>query len=106
MNKLTSLFAMTPLLFASSFSRAASDNSSDLRYCLDLPTVQQIAKCSGEISAGSKHPTYTKEEVERIISEEKAKMPPPAGASSGAPVTSSDTRNKNLVPENSESNGD
>lgn len=70
MNKLSSLIAAT-LLFSSSLAGAEATDKDDLRYCLDLPSDKEIAKCAGEISAGAKGETYTREQVEKILSEEK-----------------------------------
>ena len=97
MNKIASLLAAT-LLLASSIVRAEEVNSEDLRYCLDLPTAQEIAKCSGEISPGNKGRTYSREEVEKILSEEKANAPASTGDSSSTPATASDEPNKDLSP--------
>ena len=68
------------------------DRSIELRYCLDLPTDALIAKCAGEVSAGSKKRTFTPQEVEKILSTEKGKAPartsePPAAL----PVTEEQT---------------
>ena len=93
MNKLASLLAVTPLL-AISFAwaedeRPENDRSEDLRYCLELPTAQQIAKCSGEISAGNKGRTYSRTEVERILAEERARAPAGTDNPPGMPAAES-----------------
>lgn len=98
MNKFASLLAIT-LLLAGSLAWAEADSSNDLRYCLDLPSVQQIAKCAGEISAGNKGQTYSKEEVERILSEEIAGTPTSVSDSSGAPATVGDKPTDDLLPD-------
>ncbi len=98
MNKFASLLAIT-LLLASASARAGADSSVDLRYCLDLPTVQQIAKCAGEVSPGNKGRTYSKAEVERILSEAQAGTPAGASDSSEAPATAGDPPGDELLPE-------
>jgi hypothetical protein len=77
-------------LLTSAFARAEADSPDDLRYCLELPSAQQIAKCAGEISAGSKAQTYSKEEVERILSDAQANTPASTSDSSDAPATDGD----------------
>lgn len=89
MNKIASLLAAM-LLMTSSFAWAEADSSNDLRYCLDLPSDQQIAKCAGELSAGNKGRTYSKEEVDRILSGEKANTPASASDLSDTPAAVSD----------------
>ena len=101
MNRYASLLAVI-LPLASSFAWAEADGSEDLRYCLDLPTVQEIAKCSGEVSPGSKGRTYSREEVERILSEEKANAPSGASDSPGSPVPAADIPDKDPFPETTE----
>ena len=101
MNKFASLLAVA-LLLASSIARAEEVRSDDLRYCLDLPTVQEIAKCSGEISPGSKGRTYSREEVEKILSVTEAIAPASTSDSSGTPATASDEPNKDLSPKKAE----
>jgi len=71
------------LLLMTSPSKAENDSSDDLRYCLELQSNYEIAKCSGEISAGNKGKPYSKEKVDKILSEQQAR--PPA-----SPVNSSD----------------
>jgi len=95
MKNSASLLALS-LLAASSLAwaedeRPENDRSEDLRYCLELPTAQQIAKCSGEISAGNKGRTYSRTEVERILAEEKTRAPASTDHSSGMPATDSRT---------------
>lgn len=102
MNRYASLLAVI-LPLASSFAWAEADGSEDLRYCLDLPTAQEIAKCSGEVSPGSKGRTYSREEVERILSEEKANAPSSASDPPGSPVTAGDNPDKDSLPETTES---
>jgi len=85
-----SLLAANSLAWADD-ERPENDRSEDLRYCLELPTAQQIAKCSGEISAGNKGRTYSRTEVERILAEEKARAPASTDNPSGMPATDSRT---------------
>lgn len=104
MNNSASLLAIT-LLLTSSLARAEAGSSDDLRYCLDLPSVQQIAKCAGEVSPGDKGRTYSREEVERILSEEQADTPASANDTSDASATAADKPDKDSLPETTESNG-
>ncbi len=69
MSKLSLLIAAT-LLLSSPLAGAEDTHKDDLRYCLDLPSDKEIAKCAGEISAGAKGQTYTREQVEKILAEE------------------------------------
>jgi len=102
MNKFASLLAVT-LILASSSAWAEADRSADLRYCLDLKSNDEIAKCAGEISAGNKGKPLSKEEVEKILSREKASAPVSANESSGTPATSSDKPRKDSLPDKTES---
>jgi len=91
MNKLSLLVSVT-LIILSSYAKAEEASADDLRYCLGLRSNYEIAKCAGEISAGSKGKPYTKEEVDKMLSEQPANMPPtPIESSemSGAPAESS-----------------
>lgn len=98
MNKIALLLAAT-LPLAYSFARADAGSSADLRYCLDLPTDQQIAKCAGEISAGGKKKPYSKEEVDRILSERNASSAPAsAGSLSSTPPAASGNPDKDPSP--------
>ncbi|OFZ67585.1 MAG: hypothetical protein A2V79_08930 [Betaproteobacteria bacterium RBG_16_56_24] len=101
MNILPPLLAIT-LLLASSFARAEDDSSDDLRYCLELKSDHEIAKCAGEISAGSKGRPFSKEEVDKILSEEQASVPINANEPPGAPATDSPV--KDLLREQDEEN--
>jgi len=101
MNKYASLFAFT-LLLANSPASAEDDRSADLRYCLDLPTDLQIAKCAGEIAAGNKGTPLSKEAVKHILSSDKTSAPASANAASGTPATSNDKSGKALLPEKTE----
>lgn len=103
MNTLTSLFAIT-LLLVSSSARAEADSSADLRYCLDLKSNEEIAKCAGEISPGNKGKPFSKETVDQILEKEKASSPPGTKESSGTPANASDKPGKDLLPKNTESN--
>ncbi len=73
MNKFTSLLAV-PLILASVSAWSAADPA-NLTYCLDLKSNAEIAKCAGEGSAGNKGKPYTKEDVEKLLSEEQAAAP-------------------------------
>jgi len=99
MNKLSSLLAIT-LLLATSLARAEDDSSGDLRYCLELQSNYEIAKCAGEISAGSKGRPYSKDEVDKILSEEQASAPISPNESSGMPAT--DNHIKDMLLEQDE----
>ena len=103
MYKFASLFAVT-LLLASVPAWAEDDSSDDLRYCLDLPSAQQIAKCAGEVSPGDKGRTYSREEVQRILSEEQADSPASTSDSSGDPTTAGDNPDRESLPETAEGN--
>lgn len=97
MNKIAFLLAAT-LPLAYSIARADAGSSADLRYCLDLPTDQQIAKCAGEISPGAKKTPYSKEEVDRILSERAASAPASAGSVSTTPPAASGNPDKDPSP--------
>lgn len=103
MNKIASLLAVSFLTASTTVgaeTKPAMDNRSiDLRYCLDLSTVQLIAKCSGEVSAGKKGTPFSPEEVARIISAENAKLPSQTSESSAIPVPISDIQKKVLQSE-------
>ena len=103
MNKFTSLLAVT-LLLASSSAWAEADNSADLRYCLDMKSNHEIAKCAGEISPSKKGKPFSREEVEKILDQEKTSAPVSAHEPSGTPATTSDNPGKNLLPGKTESN--
>lgn len=103
MNKIASLLAAT-LLLASSSAWAEADRSADLRYCLDMKSNYEIAKCSGEISPDKKAQPFSKEEVARILDKEKTTAPVSAKESSGTPDTASDQPGKDLLPQKTESN--
>lgn len=97
MNKFASLFAVT-LLLASSSTWAEADRSADLRYCLDMKSDDEIAKCAGEISPDKKGKPFSREEVERILAKEKTSAPASANESSGTPATASDKPGKDSSP--------
>lgn len=103
MNKFASLLAVM-LLLASSSAWAEADRSADLRYCLDMKSNDEIAKCAGEISPDKKGKPFSKEEVEKILDKEKTSAPASANESSGTPATASDKPGKDLLPEKTESN--
>ena len=88
---------------ANSFAWAAADRSDDLTYCLDLPTAQQIAKCSGEISASKRGRIFSKQEVEKILSMEKSIAPTSASDISGMPAAVNEQPNTDVLPEKSDS---
>lgn len=101
MNRIASLLAAT-LLLASSSAWAEADRSADLRYCLEMKSNEEIAKCAGEIAAGDKGKPLSKAEVQQILSKEQANAPASQNESSGTPAT--DKPVKDLVPEKTESN--
>lgn len=103
MDKFASLLAVT-LFLATSSAWAEADRSADLRYCLDMKSNDEIAKCAGEISSGNKGKPFSKEEVEKILSREQTSAPVSANESSGTPATASDPPGKNMLPGNAESN--
>ena len=92
MNKFASLLTVT-LLLASSSAWAEANRSADLRYCLDMKSNDEIAKCAGEISPDKRGKPFSKEEVEKILSKEKT----------SAPTTASDKPGKGLLPRKTES---
>jgi len=99
MNKIALLLAAT-LPLAYSIALADAGSSADLRYCLDLPTDQQIAKCAGEVSAGGKKKPFSKEEVDRILSEGRASSAPAsAGNVSPIPPAASGNPDKDPLPQ-------
>ena len=71
MKKLTLTLAA---LLLSLSTHAEERRGSDLTYCLELPTAQLIAKCSGERSGGDKGATMSQAEVDKLL----ASLPPPA----------------------------
>lgn len=97
MNKNTSLLALT-LLLASSTASAADAGSADLTYCLEMKSNSEIAKCAGEVSAGNKGKAYTKEQVDEILSKEKASAPATAPEPAVEPPSANDNAAKNLAP--------
>jgi hypothetical protein len=103
MNKFASLFAVT-LLLASSSVWAEADGSADLRYCLDLKSNDEIAKCAGEIAPGEKGRPLSKEEVEKILGSEKARAPLGASESSEPPATAGDKSGNDSLPPSTKAN--
>ncbi len=103
MNKISLLLTLT-LLLASSLAWAEADSSADLRYCLDLKSNDEIAKCAGEISPDKKAKPFSKEEVEKILDKEKSSAPVSTNESSGTPATASDKPIKDLLLEKTENN--
>lgn len=86
MNKFASLLAVT-LLLAYSSAWAEADRSADLRYCLDLKSNEEIAKCAGEIAAGEKGKPISKEEAEKILSRKNTSAPAATNEPSATPVS-------------------
>ncbi len=82
MNRFALLLATT-LLLASSLALAETGSSADLRYCLDLKSDSEIAKCAGEVAPGSKGKPFSQEQVEKILEKEKASAPVSTGESPG-----------------------
>ncbi|MGC2047722.1 MAG: hypothetical protein WA635_03835 [Gallionella sp.] len=103
MNKLSSLLAIT-LLFATSLARAEDDSSGDLRYCLELQSNYEIAKCAGEVSAGSKGRPYSKEEVDKMLSEQQASTPATPIEPSDTPATDNQIKDMLLEQDEGSSN--
>lgn len=103
MNRLSSSLAIA-LLLAAALARAEDDSSGDLRYCLELRSNQEIAKCAGEISAGSKGRPFSREEVDKILSEEQASAPIDASISSGTPATDNHIQDMLLQQDEGSSN--
>jgi hypothetical protein len=98
MNKLLLLASIT-LVILSSHARAEEAGADDLRYCLGLQSNYEIAKCAGEISAGNKGKPYTREEVDKMLSEQQANMPAAPIISSDMPDTPVESLDK-LPPDN------
>ena len=103
MNKFASLLAVM-LLLANSSAWAEADSSADLRYCLDMKSNHEIAKCAGEISPSKKGKPFSKEEVEKILAKEKTSAPVSTNEPSGTPAAASDNPGKDLLPGKPESN--
>lgn len=103
MNKIASLLTVA-LLLASSSAWAEADRSADLRYCLDMKSNDEIAKCAGEISPGEKRKPLSKAEAEKILDKEKTSAPASPNESSVTPASASDKPGKNLLPEKTDSN--
>lgn len=93
------------LLLASSTACAEGDDSADLRYCLDLESNYEIAKCAGEISPGSKAKPFSRAKVEEIIDRGKTAAPARSSKSSGIPAATSDSPSSDLSPGKLESHG-
>ena len=102
MSKFPPLLAMT-LLIAAPIAWAEDESPDDLRYCLELQSNLDIAKCSGEISAGGKGKPYSKEEVDKILSEQQASAPISTSESPASPVP--DNQVRDLLLENDEGSG-
>lgn len=104
MRKLTGLLAITLSLTGAlawaEVDSAMDQRAIDLRYCLDLPTDQQIANCAGEVSAGNKRRPFSKQEVEKILSDETARQPPLTENLSDAPIPAGDKPEQNSQPTN------
>lgn len=107
MNKPASLLAVTLFLassFASSLALAEADRSADLRYCLDLQSNYEIAKCSGELGSAAKGQPFSREEVEKIRSTQKTVAPAGTNEPSTTSATASDKPGKDSLPEKAEHN--
>jgi len=99
MSILPSLLAIT-LLIATPLAGAEEVGSDDLRYCLELQSNYEIAKCAGEVSAGGKGKPYSKEEVDKILSEQQASAPTSPNEPPDTPVP--ENQIKDLLMENDE----
>lgn len=97
--KIFASLLVSTLFMATTIARAEADSTDDLRYCLGLQSNYEIAKCAGEISPGSKGKPYSKQEVDKILSEEQASVPASTIESSATPATDSDNSNSDLLPE-------
>ena len=83
---------LAPLITMPLLAWGGEGATQDLRYCLELQSNFEIAKCAGEISAGSKGRTYTKEDVARILAAQRDAAPsgavvPPDTSDTGGQVT-------------------
>ena len=87
MNKYFPLLAVT-LLLASPAAWPEADRSADLRYCLEMKSNKEIAKCAGEISSNRSRP-YSKREVETILNKEENRSPVSANKPLIVPAASS-----------------
>jgi hypothetical protein len=99
MSKLQSLLAIT-LLMATPLAGAEEVSSDDLRYCLELQSNYEIAKCAGEVSAGGKGKPYSKEEVDKILSE--LQVSAPTSPNEPPDTTAPENQIKDLLLENDE----
>ena len=102
MNKFVFLCTVTVLL-ASSIACAEVNGSTDLRYCLDLKSNYEIAKCAGEISPGGKAKPFSRAKVEEILDKEKTTAPAGSNESSGVPAATTDRSGTGSSPEKIES---
>lgn len=93
------------LLLASSMACAEGNGSSDLRYCLDLESNYEIAKCAGETSPGRKAKPYSRAKVEEILDKGKTAAPAGSNKSSGIPAATSDSLSSDLPQGKIESHG-
>jgi hypothetical protein len=98
MNKISFFFSIT-LILLSSHAMAEEAVVDDLRYCLGLQSNYEIAKCAGEISAGNKGKPYTKEEVDKMLAEQRANMPAAPIVSTDIPVTPAESLDE-IPPDN------
>lgn len=83
---------------------AEANSSADLRYCLELKSNDEIAKCAGEISPGAKSKPYPKERVEEILDKERTSAPVSPSEPTGMPGPDSDKPSQNLLPEETQGN--
>lgn len=79
------------LLSLSPSAWSEGDRSEDLRYCLELESPSEIAKCAGEIAPGPKGKPYSQEQVEQILEEEKRRAPVRMDEAPQAPATETET---------------
>ncbi len=91
MCKLPPFLAIT-LLIAAPVAWAEDDGPDDLRYCLELQSNLEIAKCAGEVSPGDKGKPYSREEVDRILSDQQARAPISLDEAPALPVPGNQVR--------------
>lgn len=99
MIKFASPLTVVLLVATSPQAWAEANSSADLRYCLDLKSNEEIAKCAGEISPGAKSKPYPKERVEEILEKERTRAPVSPGEPTDMPGPANDKPGQNLLPE-------
>lgn len=107
MNKVLALLAASLLsLNSSAWAEGAksADRSADLRYCLELESPAEIAKCAGEIAPGEKGKPYSREHVEKILEQEKQRAPVSVDETPQAPATENREPGTGSPPEQTEGN--